>query len=618
MTNPARQHTPRQSRWRKRLQRIFRSGLFRNLRAGFGIAFLLLLAGLLLARSTDSLLSWPHNSLARLVVILLVILLIVLIVFQTSDIVSPDATALGRPVPRAPTADEIAQELRWLYARYDEAALNLFAGILAGIPHYLYRVNEHAAIEADGPRLRLTTYLDFDLRHSYHGDEPRSEQESSPIPDVLILPFVWLASGTLLDDFSVTDADGSHLSTLSYNQSRGLVAYALSLLFEMANRDVDTVDEKVTRSRASTDRATVQNALVRRLVAAMCAPGPLAKQSGRERESRESAMNGVDVFPISDVWRDRIKSFCRQYMDNYFIVVEVPGRNEPHLGISYTHCVPLDSPTSYPFNQWRERFGLNPSTIDVVPSPFFLQVQAYHLEIYSQPDQYVFDHHLEYLESNVPVVQEQYTGLISKPYIRVYHEEGRPNAHLYVRPQEISNTANVGGLSRVKSIVQFREIPPGALGGATAVAFASAVIISFFALTRLGLATAGGTGPAPSFPTDIPALLLALPGFVTVLFGSWIELSRLRRASLTTYLALVGTMCFSLVASLYYLYSSVRPVKGTFSLYMLNSHVAITTDAGWLILMTVSVTHFLFLFRQVVSELKYYGNCIRRRTLRQT
>ncbi len=324
MTNPARQHTPRQSRWRKRLRRISRSGLFRNLRAGFGIAFLLLLAGLLLARSTDSLLSWPHNSLARLVVILLVILLIVLIVFQTSDIVSPDATALGRPVPRAPTADEIAQELRWLYARYDEAALNLFAGILAGIPHYLYRVNEHAAIEADGPRLRLTTYLDFDLRHSYHADEPRSEQESSPIPDVLILPFVWLASGTLLDDFSVTDADGSHLSTLSYNQSRGLVAYALSLLFEMANRDVDTVDEKVTRSRASTDRATVQNALVRRLVAAMCAPGPLAKQSGRERESRESAMNGVDVFPISDVWRDRIKSFCRQYMDNYFIVVEVP------------------------------------------------------------------------------------------------------------------------------------------------------------------------------------------------------------------------------------------------------------------------------------------------------
>ncbi len=197
------------------------------------------------------------------------------------------------------------------------------------------------------------------------------------------------------------------------------------------------------------------------------------------------------------------------------------------------------------------------------------------------------------------MVQEQYTGLISKPYIRVYHEEGRPNAHLYVRPQEISNTANVGGLSRVKSIVQFREIPPGALGGATAVAFASAVIISFFALTRLGLA-------------------LVLPGFVTVLFGSWIELSRLRRASLTTYLALVGTMCFSLVASLYYLYSSVRPVKGTFSLYMLNSHVAITTDAGWLILMTVSVTHFLFLFRQVVSELKYYGNCIRRRTLRQT
>jgi hypothetical protein len=201
--------------------------------------------------------------------------------------------------------------------------------------------------------------------------------------------------------------------------------------------------------------------------------------------------------------------------------------------------------------------------------------------------------------------------------VRVYYEEGRPNAHLYIRPQRIDETPNFSRLSKIKSIVQFREVPPGALGGAAAVAFASAVIISFFALTRLGLHRNGRASPVASFPTDIPALLLALPGFVTVLLGSWIELSRLRRASLTTYLALVGTMCLSLMAALYYLYSSIRPVHGVFSLRTLSSHVVITTDAGWLILMIISVTHFLFLFRQVVSESKYYGRCVRHRALRQ-
>src|SRR5262249_4929462 len=146
-------------------------------------------------------------------------------------------------------ADEVAQELRWLYARYDEETLGLFASILTDIPHYLYRLNENAAIEADGPTLRLTTYLDFDLRHSHRRHESQGGKETSALPDVLLLPIVWLASGTLLDDFSVTDADKIHLSTLSYNQSRGLLAYALLLLFEMANRDGTEVTEEVRRSK---------------------------------------------------------------------------------------------------------------------------------------------------------------------------------------------------------------------------------------------------------------------------------------------------------------------------------------------------------------------------------
>ena len=318
-----------------------------------------------------------------------------------------------------------------------------------------------------------------------------------------------------------------------------------------------------------------------------------------------------------------LKDFCKQYLNGYLIVVEVGSSTGCHLSLTYAHSIPIESPTNYPLNQWRERFGLNPSIIDIVHNPFAFEVEAYHLEISTQPDQYVFDHHLEWLDTQAHITQGDLQAQPVRPYVRVYDEEGRPNAHLYIRRQAThqghASSANAA-LSRTKSVVEFREIPPGALGGATIVACVSAIIISFFALTSLGFdqKTPGGLEP-------LPALLLALPGFVTVLLGSWIELSRLRRASLTTYLALFGTMLYSLTSALYYLFGSNRVLISSISLnpiFIGTWHVGrelirIRTDLGWLVLMTISVTHALFLFRQLMSELRYYHRCIRHRLERR-
>lgn len=170
----------------------------------------------------------------------------------------------------------------------------------------------------------------------------------------------------------------------------------------------------------------------------------------------------------------------------------------------------------------------------------------------------------------------------------------------------------------LKSVVRLREIPPGSLGGVTIIALASAVIISFFAITHMGL----DIDPYALNPeaeqikailnSDIPALLLALPAFVCALIGSWLDLSRLRRASLTTYLALGATMFLSLTSALYFVFDANRKLPTSVTITAIGD-AKITTDWIWLALMAVSITHFLFLYRRLIDESRHYAERIEER-----
>lgn len=176
--------------------------------------------------------------------------------------------------------------------------------------------------------------------------------------------------------------------------------------------------------------------------------------------------------------------------------------------------------------------------------------------------------------------------------------------------------------SRLKSVVKFREIPPGTLGAATMIALASAAIISFFTITHTGLGIDPNVPPdrigaeqiKATLNSDVPALLLALPAFVGVLIGSWLDLSRLRRASLTTYLALTMTMFLSLGSALYFIFDTNHKLPTALTLTVHGfADIKIMTDWIWLVLMAVSITHFLFLLRTVIDFSRYYSLCIQKR-----
>ena len=169
----------------------------------------------------------------------------------------------------------------------------------------------------------------------------------------------------------------------------------------------------------------------------------------------------------------------------------------------------------------------------------------------------------------------------------------------------------MGFSDRLKSVVEFREIPPGTLGAATVVSIITAVIITFFAVTQIGQQSSSDS-VNPTVSSDIPALLLALPGVASLIIGSWLDLSRLRQASLATYLGLGISAVLSLASALYFLLNAYKDLPGRVTL-PIAIHLEVKTDIGWLILAGIAITACLFLCRDLISTSRYYFQRVKAR-----
>jgi hypothetical protein len=238
------------------------------------------------------------------------------------------------------------------------------------------------------------------------------------------------------------------------------------------------------------------------------------------------------------------------------------------------------------------------------------------------PMEYIFDHHLEWLTSGDAVKPGELKWGTFIPYVRLHYSSANPAAHLYIRRQSSSEEATKAlqeastHADRLKSVIEFREVPPGALGAATIVSLITAVIICFFALTQIGEEPTLAH-PVTSLGSDIPALLIALPAVASLIIGSWLDLSRLRRASLTTYLGLGASLVLSLASALYFLWDAYKILPGRRILGLPGS-ITVRTDIGWLVLSGLAITCSLFLCRDVVRTSKYYFQLIRTRVKEHT
>jgi hypothetical protein len=523
------------------------------------------------------------------------------VVFRTTDIRPPEG--IGRPIAITPSKREIWQAYTNCIDTYDAHTLGLVVKMMINLPHYLERINEDVALQDEVPELNILTHQIYRI-----GKKAPSTDQQPDHPHTLLVPVVLAEKGQLLDGFEILDSDGREVPTLSYNKTRGLLALAIQeLIFKIAPSETTgiTTEQAHDRRKQARNDSTL----------AVCAPGPRKKQPENRQIEINRLLDTIDDLPTTPDWKSRIKHFCETLADYYLVIAEVPVPDGAYVGIKYKQRVPLERSSQNILNRVRSRFGLRFSAIDIPLNLFALGVEAYHLQMDATPMQYVYDHHLEWLgdPNRKRLTQADLCVGEFKPYVRLHYDTAQPAMHLYIRRQlepksRAATTARSGFADRLKSVVELREIPPGALGATTVVSVVTAAIIGFFAITSIGEQTSG----SQTVSSDIPALILALPGAASLIIGSWLDLSRLRQASLATYLGLAASVMLSLTSALYFLLDAYRHVPGRLVLFI-NSHVAMHTDIGWLVLAGLSATSALFLSRDLISTSRYYFQRVKKR-----
>lgn len=557
--------------------------------------------------------SLAHGTLlvtvGRAVVGVVALIIISLLVFRTSDIKPPPG--VGRPIPIAPSKRQVWQAYAHCIDTYDRAALGLMVKMLINLPQYLERINEDVAPQEEVPELDIVTHQVYRVGPIGQNNKRHEEKERSNFPQTLLVPLVLVEKGTLLDGFEVSDSSGCEVPTLSYNQTRGLLAYAIETIINIA----PTEATGMARGERDKNKKYARSCLT----TVVCAPGPRKKQTPEKQREISDLLKSIDGLPTTQDWKKRIRDFCETLADYYVIVAEtgVPSGGV-YVNLKYKQRVPLERSSLSVVNRMRSRFGLRFSAVDIPLNLFALGVEAYHLQMNATPMQYVYDHHLEWLgdTSRKQLVQSDLHNGDFKPYVRLHYNTAQPAMHLYIRRQfdpkaRPGITIKSGFPERLKSVVEFREIPPGTLGAATVVSVITAVIISFFAITQIGQEPSS-SATAPTVNSDIPALLLALPGVASLVIGSWLDLSRLRQASLATYLGLGVSAILSLASALYFLLNAYRVVPGRLTLWIAG-HVAIKTDVGWLLLAGIAITSCLFLCRDLAATSRYYFQRVKAR-----
>jgi hypothetical protein len=153
--------------------------------------------------------------------------------------------------------------------------------------------------------------------------------------------------------------------------------------------------------------------------------------------------------------------------------------------------------------------------------------------------------------------------------------------------------------------VEFDEIPPGALGGACVVSAACAVLIWFFALTQPGLR---GTLATPS---DLPALLLAVPAFAATWIGQSVD--RILRSSASAYIGLAISAVLSVASALLYVAnSSQRSFYTIKNIVVFHGLVGLkNVDVSWFILALVASVVTAYLAEMLRDKVRSYMRALK-------
>lgn len=373
--------------------------------------------------------------------------------------------------------------------------------------------------------------------------------ERNPIS--VLLPVLRLGrQGALADNLEVRSADGARLNTLNAGEYRA----AMEVLMH-------TAGDALTRSgdwwARLGDRLPV---LLRQVPFSHLRKPPL--DDDERTATLEAIVDELRAAPFKDkdtgssvngdleVIRERVIDLCLALATDHIVFVSARARPGDRIVVNYCFTAPHHARARLPLfrralrslqqrdrqspktpighqlgflDSFRYRMGLRPH-LHHVPITAHRWSQSYHLEFTSPQDTYV--HECSILHSKAP---PRPGSMVTFP---PDGSRGADYVHVYVR--EAARTGPRGRVSMVAEI-DCREKPPGLLGSVALLAVSQAFLIWI-----IGLHISRFFGPGER-GTDLPALLLALPGLVAGWLGAQVTTERLRSCSISTLSALLAT-----------------------------------------------------------------------------
>lgn len=412
--------------------------------------------------------------------------------------------------------------------------------------------------------------------------------------DSFPVPIATLRKGYLPNNLHIVARDGTSLPSVGYGRVLALQLNVLEALIHGAFGDMNARLETAPETEAGAPpvefKQVVQEA--RRHIARYGISVP--NNSGEF--DVEATIQRLERFPLNGPNEDegfsQLEDFLRLYTDAYPLVSDVPRSLLQHpFEIRFSEDVPLTASLENWSDRLRMRLGLGSYKFSF---PLFMHElsESYHLVVEAAPTTYLFSQQIRdetgRTLASKEVCERAEQGRESwEPYtyLRLRHRHGLPYSHLYARGFE-RFPSRQGALNLQ---VRFHERPPGALGAATLLAGSLVAVIASIGWVMSG---EGPIGP----PTDLPALLLVLPGVVALLFGQDMRSTTLVTASLTARVGFFSTLLLSLLAILLYVGQATKKVDlPVLELSVLGVPLPIT-DVGWLALSTSSLLIFWYLF----------------------
>jgi hypothetical protein len=542
----------------------------------------------------------------------------VLLVMHDNMVHSLGGQALGNPQPESPDKIELEQAVTHVSSRYSPNAVRYLFWSIAGLDSHLTRVDERAEIERD--TLRITTELTLSIDDKYRNSARVSgddcvQNNGSGIPTLLV-PLIMTTKGRLLDGIQIRDASGTVLPSLSQYETRGLLAiiiYSLFLLARSQYGDEHGIDAIADPSAdLNSDESTIMWGIITQYVCRVGFPVNSEKKKMSKQELISDLQTRLDSPKLTGhfgiEWLERIKSVCLGLAYNYVIIVEVPlPTSGNHIVAIYSHLLPITSARYDKKESWRKRLGLSSRQLDA-PLSRALEAHSYHFQMQAEPGMYIYEQHLERQDTGEVITQHDLKLGGKQQYARAYYDDVRSNAHLYLRRQ--GNVHNNDYLN-LRGIIAMAEIPPGILGSAAVLAILNMIIILFVAVTNIGLhtrlhvRTEGGAA--------VPAILLAVPGFVGAFIGNWTDRKLMLRSSLKAYVGLLSTMFLSFTTALLYLYNSYNNIPGVFTVSFAVGQAHWTSNGIWLAIALGSFILASYLMQELTVQSRYYLGRLRAR-----